>query len=211
MTSDTRTPAVHGDELTDRAQVQQVLDEWVFCRDNGEWPALRRLFATNGRMTTNVGSFTADQFIDYAQAGRQQGLLSHHIPGPSRIQLAGRRAFAETQATLNIRTVVHDTEVDIMALVRYLDRLVVEDGSWRLLDRLPVYLVDRMQVTRLDTRLTLRGDLLERCPAGARFLVYRQLAAGQPLPDPLPVTFNTPESDALFAGCASWLRAETDA
>lgn len=207
MTTEPKATTATDGDVRDRLRIQRVLDEWVFSRDNGEWEALRAFFSTDGRMTTNVGSFSADEFVNYARAGRDRGLLSHHVTGPSRIRLRGDRAIAETQGSLNIRTYVHDVEVDITAMVRYSDRLVLEADDWKFLNRLPVYLLDRMQPVRCDVRLALQDGLLAQCPIGARFLVYRQLAAGGSLPDPLPITFNTPESDNVFEQSESWLGA----
>jgi hypothetical protein len=192
-------------EPLERLRIQQVLDEWVFCRDNGEWAALRDHFAVAGRMTTNGASFTADEFVGYGRAARERGTLSHHITGPSRIRIVGTRATAETQATLRLRNRVHDVEVDVTAQVRYVDRLVLEDARWRILHRQPLYLLDRMDPVRPDAKLTLNDELLARCPEGARFLIYLRLATGAPAPDPAPVTFNTPEADSILSAAESWL------
>lgn len=191
----------------DRLRVQQVLDEWVLCRDNGEWDRLRSCFARDGRMTTNGAAFDADEFVAYGRAARERGALSHHMTGPSRIRLAGSRALAETQATLTMRVRVHDVECDLTALVRYIDRFVYEEADWRILQRLPIYLLDRVQPVRPDEEVALRAELLARCPEGAKFLVYARLAGGGELPDPLPITFNTAEAAAALADGESWLAA----
>lgn len=191
-------------ETTARLDIQQLLDEWVFCRDNGEWDALRALFADQGRMTTNYAAFDADEFVAFVEGMRRERRLSHHMTGPSRIRILGERALAETEGTLRMRTVVHDVEVDVSALVHYIDRLVVEEGRWRLLDRFPVYIKDRIDPVSPDASVHLREEILAQCPPGARHLVYLQLLVGS-APDPLPVTFDTPEATARLTDGLAWL------
>ncbi len=193
-------------ELLDRLAITQVIHDWVFHRDNGRFDALRATFARDGRMTTNSASHSADEFVAYGQALRGQGLLSHHFPGPSQITVNGDRALAETQAMLLFRgTGAGGVEADITVLLRYLDRFVREDGAWKIAERVPVYIKDRVDPVIPGTPLPLDLDLLAECPPGCCFLIYSSRAAGAPVPPVEAITFNTPRADALYAANEAWL------
>ncbi|WAL68774.1 hypothetical protein ORV05_13710 [Amycolatopsis cynarae] len=103
-----------------------------------------------------------------------------------------------------LRTTLHDVEVDASDLVQYLDRIVLEDGSWRVLDRLPRYIQDRFDPVRRDAKLELRDDLPAKCPTSARHLVYPQFAA-RSAPDPMPSTLDSPQATAITTDAKEWL------
>lgn len=188
--------------------IRVVLDEWVLCRDNGHWQDLRACFSSAGQMTTVGPTVSADAYIAATRSSLERGTRTQHLTGPSRIRINAGRALAQTQATVNIQTQAHGREVDIVALVRYLDRLLFEDGRWGILDRRPVYLSDRMEPSRADVWLPLDDELLTMCPDGARSLVYLELAAGGNVPVPAPVAFDTPRAEALIAAAEVWLTGD---
>lgn len=189
----------------DRAAIREVLQNWIFCRDNGEWEALRKLFATEGRMTTNVASMSADEFVRYATAQRARGSLAHHLLGASRVRLNGDRAFVESQAQLISRGVVRGVTVDVSVLVRYLDRFIREEGAWRILDRRPIYIRDRMDPVVPGTVIPIDEALLAEGPEGCRYMVYMQRSNGAAFNPIIRPTFNTPFAAELFAECETWL------
>lgn len=192
---------------SDRQAILQVIGDWVFFRDSGYWTELRGVFASNGRMTTNSTSGTADEFVAYGKQLRAAGLLSHHFPGPSLIQVRGDRAVAQTVATLMARASVHGVEVDIWVLLRYLDRLVREDSAWKILDRHPMYIKDRMDPVIPGTPVAVDHDLLAECPDGCRYLIYMARANGVPASPIVPTVFDTPVTDALIADAQAWMAA----
>lgn len=192
-------------ETRDRLEIRRVIDEWVFVRDDGNWSALRSLFSSEGRMNTNSATATADEFIAYGKQLRSLGLLSHHFTGPSHIRVNGLKALAQTQATLNVRNVVHDVEVDITCLLRYLDRFVHEEGAWRIQDRQPIYIKDRIDPVVPGTPLVLDQDLLRECPPACRYLVYLGRAKGAPHNPMQRAAFGEPYAQDLYAAAEEWL------
>jgi hypothetical protein len=194
-------------DVADRLAITQVIHDWVFYRDNGKFEALRTLFSKSGRMTTNSASHSADEFVAYGRALRERGFLSHHIPGPSQIRINGDKALVETQATLMFRTKIGDVVADIWVLLRYLDRFVRELGAWKIEERQPIYIKDRLDPVVPGTAIAIDHSLLEECPPGCRYLIYASRAAGAPRSTTEAVTFNTPRADAIYAAGDEWLAA----
>jgi hypothetical protein len=193
--------------LAERLAIQQAIGDWAFFRDGGEWDSLRQVFASDGFMTTNGGTTSADDFVAYARSLRERGVLSHHFMGRSRVRLSGARAVSETQAQLMIRSSVGEVAVDITVLLRYLDRFVVEDGAWRIQDRRPIFIKDRVDPVLPGTSIEVDQAVLEECPEGCRYLVYLGRAAGAPHNPIERATFNTPFADSHYAGADAWLAA----
>lgn len=189
----------------DRLAILQVIGDWVFFRDSGNWDALRGLFARNGRMTTNSTNGSADEFVAYGRNLRSQGLLSHHFPGPSLVRVHGDKAIVQTVATLMARGTVHGVEVDIWVLLRYLDRFVREDGLWKIEDRHPIYIKDRMDPVVPGRAIEIDHDLLAQCPDGCRYLIYLARANGVPASPIVPTAIDTPAAEALLAIADTWL------
>lgn len=194
-------------ELIDRLAITQVIHDWVFYRDDGKFDQLVGLFAKNGRMTTNSASHGAAEFAAYGKALREAGVLSHHFPGPSQIRINGDKALSETQAMLMMRGTGGGVEADITVLLRYLDRFVREDGSWKIEERTPVYIKDRVDAVIPGTPIPIDLDLFAQGPPGCRFLIYSSRIAGAPPPPVEAITFNTPRADALHAAAEDWLAA----
>jgi hypothetical protein len=191
----------------DRLAILQVVGDWVFFRDSGDWDALRALFARDGRMTTNSTSGSADEFVAYGRVLRSNGLLSHHFPGPSLVRLHADKAVVQTVATLMVRASVHGVEVDIWVLLRYLDRLVREDDCWKIADRHPMYIKDRMDPVVPGRAIEIDHQLLAECPEGCRYLIYVARANGVPASPIIPTVLDTPAAAALIEAAEAWLAA----
>lgn len=191
----------------DRHAILQVISDWVFFRDSGYWDELRGLFSKDGRMTTNSTTGTADEFVAYGRTLRSMGLLSHHFPGPSLIRSNGDKAVAQTVATLMTRSAVHGVDVDVWVLLRYLDRFVREHDGWKIDDRHPIYIKDRMDPVVPGTPIDIDHALLQACPAGPRYLIYMARANGVAASPVLPTVLDTPEADRIIADAESWLHS----
>jgi SnoaL-like domain len=192
-------------EHLDRLAVLQVIQEWAFFRDGGDWISLRRSFSLDGKMTTNGGTATADEFINYARGLREKGVLSHHFIGPSLIQLKGDKALVETQANLMVRSKVGAVDVDVWCLLRYLDRVVRSGVAWTIQDRRPIYIKDRMDPVVPGSSITVDPKMLAEGPEGCRYLVYLGRASGAPHNPIERATFNTPYATDLYAAGQKWL------
>ena len=199
------TPTIISQEDIDRQAISRVISEWVFYRDSGMWEKLREQFSAHGRMTTNSTTGTADEFVAYGRTLRGMGLLSHHYPGPSLVQINGDKAVATTLATLMARASVHDVEVDVWVLLRYLDRFVREDGSWKIEDRHPIYIKDRMDPVIPGNPIPIDAGLLAECPPACRYLIYLGRANGAPASPVVPTMLETPGADAVIAAANAWL------
>ena len=191
----------------DKRAITQVIHDWVFYRDNGRFEDLKTLFARDGRMVTNSASHNVQEFAAYGKTLREAGFLSHHFTGPSQIRIRSDKATVETQATLMFRSHMGEVEADVWVLLRYLDRFVREGGVWKLLERQPIYIKDRLDPVIPGTTIPIDLELLAQCPPGCRFLIYASRAAGAPPASSEAITFNTPRAEAVYAADEAWLAA----
>lgn len=200
------TAGHHTDDSKDRLLISQVISDWVFFRDGGNWQQLRGLFAADGRMTTNSMSGSADEFLDYARGLRSKRLLSHHFPGPSSIQVNADKAVVQTLAMLMTGAPVNGVDVDIWVLLRYLDRFVREDGAWKIQDRHPMYIKDRLDPATPGTTIQIEQTLLNECPQCCRYLIYMARVNGAPASAVVPTEFGTPAAEQMISAAEIWLR-----
>ena len=194
--------------LLDRSAIIQVVQNWGFWRDDGNWEQLRSAYTPDGLMTTTWSVGTAVDFVNHCmerakKAGDRQSM---HSIGASIVDLTGNKAIAETRMVLLVRGILHGVEVDVTNFGRTYDRFVRRDGQWRIKVRTPIYERDRMDPVDPATTVKLQATELARYPYGYRHLAYLQAAGGARITPDLP----TPNSVALarlYADGRAWLAA----
>jgi hypothetical protein len=141
---------------------------------------------------------TADRFIGVSREGFENGVSILHFLGGSSIDIANRRAIAQTKMTISQRARVHDVLVDVVCTGRFYDFFEKRDGRWGLVLRQPIYEKDRMDPVDPSARLTLDATLLARFPEGYRHLGYLQTAIGFTVKPDMP-GLRGAEVEALYA------------
>jgi hypothetical protein len=187
-----------GSDALERQAIRELVENWALWRDAGDWERFRTVWHSDGRMMATWFQGTADRFIGVSQEGFEKGVSILHFLGGSSIDIANRRAIAQTKMTISQRARVHDVLVDVVCTGRFYDFFEKRDGRWGLVLRQPIYEKDRMDPVDPSARLTLDATLLARFPEGYRHLGYLQTAIGFTVKPDMP-GLRGAEVEALYA------------
>jgi hypothetical protein len=195
------------DELLDRLVIRELIENWVIWRDARLWDRFRTVWHDDGRMMATWFQGSAEEFIAASKAAFEQGMRALHFLGGSNIDLAGRRAVAQTKAQIMTRGAVDGIVCDTVCTGRFYDFLEKREGRWGLVLRQPIYEKDRLDPVDPTAKLTLDQQLLNRFPEGYRHLAYIQTKNGQTVKPDMPGLMGT-ELEALYARGAAWLKSK---
>ncbi|HUI77614.1 MAG TPA: nuclear transport factor 2 family protein [Bryobacteraceae bacterium] len=197
------------EELIERLKIRELVENWALWRDANDWDRFRTVWAPEGRMMATWTQGTFEEFIGMSQAGFAKGVRILHFLGGSTIEVNGPRAIALTKMTISQRGKVHDVLCDVVCTGRFCDFLrKMDDGSWGLSLRQPIYEKDRMDPVDPAAKLELDPQRLARFPEGYRHLAYLQSLIGYPVKTDMP-GLTGPEVEALYARCRAWLAGES--
>ncbi|MFM2123561.1 MAG: hypothetical protein RL328_12 [Acidobacteriota bacterium] len=192
------------DVRQDKADIREVIENWVVFRDAALWDKFRTVWHDDGYMMATWFQGPATEFIKVSQAGFEKGVNILHFLGGSNIEVAGNRAIAQTKMTITQRAPVHDTLVDVVCTGRFYDFMEKRDGKWGVVLRRLFYESDRMLVLDPSKKLELEKDLLAQFPVGYQHLAYLQTKLGFKVKTDMP-GLRGPEGAALYAHGANWL------
>jgi len=191
----------------DLQTIRQLLENWVVWRDAGDWKRFRTVWHDDGVMMATWFQGVADEFIRVTREGWDKGVSILHFLGGSSVDLAGKRAVAQTKMTISQRALVHDVWVDVVCTGRFYDFLEKRDGRWGMVLRQPIYEKDRMDPVSPSARLALDAGILAQYPEGYRHLAYLQSQIGYKIKKDMPA-LKGPEVEALYARGARWLAGQ---
>jgi len=200
------TPRSRG-EVLDRLAIRELLENWVVYRDAGNWDRFEGVWHDDGYMMATWFQGSATAFIKISRQGFERGVSILHSLGGSSIDLAGRRAIAQTKMTISQRASVEGAVCDVVCTGRFYDFLEKRKGRWGLVLRRVIYEKDRIDPVNPETRLTLDSQKLERFPVGYRHLAYLQTALGFDVKRDMP-GLTGPEVARLYANGEKWLKGK---
>jgi hypothetical protein len=192
-------------DLLDRLEIKQLIDNWVVWRDAGHWDRFRTVWHDDGVMQATWTQGTADEFIAMSKAGWAKGVNILHFLGGNSIDLAGHRAISQTKMTISQRALVHDVLVDVVCTGRFYDFIEKRDGKWGMVLRQPIYEKDRMDPVDPSAKLELDQTLLNSFPEGYRHLAYLQTQIGYKIKLDMP-GLKGERVEALYARGNAWLK-----
>jgi hypothetical protein len=190
--------------LANRLAVRTVVEEWVIARDSGDWDRFRGAWHDDGYMMATWFQGPAEEFIRVSREGWERGVDILHFLGGTLVDVAGRRAVAQTRMTIMQRGEVDGVLCDVACTGRFYDFFEQRDGRWAIVLRQPIYEKDRLDPVDPAASLTLDRGLLERFPAGYRHLAYLQTRLGFTVKPDMPGRRGT-EVEDLYARGAAWL------
>ena len=165
--------------VNDEHEINVVLSEWGFARDNGDWELLGNCFQHDAEINISWFSGTAIEFIKKSRtmvAELKTGEHGKHQIGRSRIRLNGNRAASECHVELMRRVVGEPFDFDTTSWGRFFDLFEKrEDGVWRIFRRTMVYEKDRfdpVNPAHVPDGFFEQMNLSEYPPA-CKFLCYR--------------------------------------
>lgn len=188
----------------DKADIREILENWIVFRDSALWEKFRTVWHDDGYMMATWFQGPATEFIKISQAGFERGVSIMHFLGGSNIEIVGNRAITMTKMTISQRAPVHDVVVDVLCSGRFYDFFEKRNGKWAIVLRRLFYEKDRMDPVDPSQTVKLEQDLLNSFPIGYRHLAYLQTKAGFTLKKDMP-GLRGPGADALYQHGADWL------
>jgi hypothetical protein len=194
-------------DMQDRLVIRELIENWAVLRDARLWDQFRSVWHQDGRMMATWFQGTADEFIRVSQEGYDKGVRILHFLGGMNIEIAGKRAIAQTKMTISQRAVVDKVNCDVVCTGRFYDFLEKRKGKWGIVLRQPIYEKDRIDPVDPAATLKLDKKLLARFPEGYRHLAYLQARIGYDVKRDMP-GLDGPELEALYARGAAWLKGK---
>jgi hypothetical protein len=191
-------------EVEDRRIIRELIENWAIWRDALMWDRFRGVWHADGRMMATWFQGSAEEFIKVSEEGFARGVRILHFLGGTSIDLAGRRAIAQTKMTISQRAAVEGVLCDVVCTGRFYDFLEQRDGRWGLVLRQPIYEKDRLDAVDGAEHPKLDRRLLESFPEGYRHLAYLQSRIGYRVKPDMP-GLTGPAVEALYAKGDAWL------
>jgi len=191
-------------DLLRRLQVAELVQNWAVWRDAGDWDRFATCWHEEGRMMATWCQAPWREFIAASRAGWDKGVSILHFLGGWSVELAGRRAIAQTKMTISQRATVHGVPVDVVCTGRFHDFVEEREGRWGIVLRQPIYEKDRMDPVDPAARLELDPALLARFPEGYRHLAYLQTQIGYEVKTDMP-GLKGAKVEALYEAGRRWL------
>jgi SnoaL-like domain len=197
--------AVKSDEqLADRRQIRDLLENWVVWRDAGDWERFRQVWHPDGRMMATWFQGSGDEFIRVSQEGWARGVSILHFLGGISIEVIASRAISQTKMTISQRGDVEGVTCDVVCTGRFYDFLEKRNDRWGIVLRQPIYEKDRIDPVSPSAKLELDAALLARFPEGYRHLAYMQTRIGYTVKPDMP-GLKGEEVERLYRRGAAWL------
>jgi ketosteroid isomerase-like protein len=190
--------------------IREVVDDWVVASDSGDWERFATVWHDDGWMTATWFQGPATEFQKARRAGFERGVSIIHFLGATSVEVAGKRAIAQTKMTIDQRATVDGVVVDAVCTGRFYDFFEQRAGRWAIVRRQPIYEKDRLDPVEPGAKLVLDRELLAKFPEGYRHLAYLQTKAGFNVKLGLP-GLRGPEVARLYAEGADWLRGSATA
>ena len=131
----TEEPAVQW--LLDRAEIHDLMMQYALGVDLRDYDRVRRCFASSFHASYGAREFTdADELIEFI-SGVEHFPSTTHFLGTQLIDVDGDDAWMLTYSLITHRPNEEDPITDWVAAGEYVDRLVREDGRWRIAERGP--------------------------------------------------------------------------
>ena len=129
----------------DTLLIIQLIQAWGLWRDQGHWDRLAETFARDGIISVSWFAGLHDDFITRCRATHKKiSPRSKHLIGAPFVPVGEGRALAETSVQILGRATLSGVTVDNTSYARFVDRLIRQDGIWRIAERIAIYEKDRL-------------------------------------------------------------------
>jgi len=200
---------VRSQAILDKHEIVELIQNWGFWRDQGNWERLRNTFHPEGTITVTWFNGPFSEFIQRSMEMRKTRSHSKHVIGGSMVGLARNRATAETNVTITNRFVFKGVALDSTAWGRFYDLLEMREGAWGIVKRVAIYEKDRFDPLEPGTPLPITKAELQEFPEAYCHLGYSLVKGGFSVSPDLP----TPGSEflaQLYAEGQAWLDSGSD-
>jgi hypothetical protein len=195
------------EDMAQKLRIREIIENWAMWRDRGDWDAFRTAWHDDGWMMATWFQGSAERFIEVSREGWEKGVNILHFLGGSSIELADRRAVAQTKMQILQRAPVEGVLCDVVCTGRFYDFLAERQGRWAIVLRQPIYEKDRLDPIDPAAELKLDAKLLAEFPEGYRHLAYLQARLGYKVKKDMP-GLKGPEVERLDASGKAWLAGQ---
>jgi len=115
-------------EAQEKARIREMVENWALWRDQGDWERFRTVWHDDGWMMATWFQGPADRFIAVSREGFERGVSILHFLGGGTVDLAGRRAIAQTKMQILQRAAVDNVLCDVVCTGRFYDFLELREG-----------------------------------------------------------------------------------
>jgi hypothetical protein len=128
------------DELLDEAAIKEVQIRYCRAADRVDIEELRACFHPDATADYGHGVWNLDEYIAHASDMTARFIATTHNTGNQLVELAGDSAWAEHYAVATHRSPPDEQghTHDMIASVRYVDRMERREGQWRIASRVMV-------------------------------------------------------------------------
>ncbi|EHJ08062.1 hypothetical protein [Staphylococcus simiae] len=98
------------DDLMDKANIEEVIQFERFCRDHSLWDAMTTCFAKDSYINISWFKGNGEQFV---QASKEMNRYAPHKIHSTHIWINGTKAVALMEASIQMRTTIKDTLMDL--------------------------------------------------------------------------------------------------
>ena len=190
--------------MLDRLRIREVVENWAIWRDAGDWERFRSVWHPGATMMATWFQGPAERFIEASREGWDKGVSILHLLGGSSIDVAGKRAIAQTKMTISQRASLDGVACDVVCTGRFYDFFERRSGVWAIVLRQPIYEKDRLDPLDPAARPQVDSKVLGEFPEGYRHLAYVQTKLGFTVKRDMPMLKGR-EVERLYARGAAWL------
>jgi hypothetical protein len=187
------------------ADIRDLIDRWVVCRDAFLWDKWRTVWHEGGTMKATWFEGPFEEFMRINEKGAERGLNILHILGGSMIDVNGERAVSITKMIITQRATVEDVLCDVQCYARHFDLWEKREGRWGLVKRETIADKDRIDPVVPTARPVLDQDLLESFPDEYKHLAYLQTRAGYAVDKDVPRMSGGSALESLYSRGEAWL------
>lgn len=154
-------------ELADRLAIAETLARYCRGIDRCDAGLLAEVFTPDAHLDYGSGAAPIGETIAGLMAGLGAMRLTQHTISNTVMRITGTTAMAETNCVALHILPGADGESELVVGGRYLDRLVKQDGAWRIAERLYVMDWNRTQPATMQLEGGLFDGLQRRGARGA--------------------------------------------
>lgn len=191
-------------DLADKTAIIEIMQNWGYWRDQGQWDELRTTFHPEGIISVSWFQGTFRDFVAASIKMKASGAKSKHVICGTSIRLKGNKAVAETNAILIGEILIDNVATCLTSYLRFYDLVEKRDGVWRILKRDAIYEMDSIAPVNPSDRLVLDTQELKKYPKAYRFLGYLLGKIGHKVQPNLP-TVSSPEEEKIKQEASVWL------
>jgi len=206
-----QTPSV-GQDLQAKSEIADLVNAWGFYRDQNNWSALGDVFTPDGQISVSWICGPHKTFVAISEKLSQGNTDAlKHLIGPPLVRTNGDRAVSEANVTISVRTMTPFGEVDSTTSGRFLDRLIKQDGAWKIQERVAIYEKDRLDPLDLQPLPASFYETAKQFPKEIKFLAMALKSKDVPI-SPQTVLDKTDNLKKVYLKADVWLEngASTD-